>query len=601
MFGARDEAAFISYPPWALSPEHQPDGRLSADKAKEMIDTAMREGSHFFEWTHKRLDDTEFPANVLLTRIELAGEALLQATVRDITEQKLLEEQLRHTQKMEAAGQLAAGVAHEFNNLLFGILGSVELILATQEGELAEHLGRPLRDIKKCGQRGAALTKQLLSFARKKTPEVSLFDVNQVVRELDSLLRQVSGETITLRIDLAAGLPPVRADKSEIEQAVMNLARNARDAMPDGGTLTIRTAAEQLDEDRVSTNPHARPGFYVQLSVADTGCGMAPETMKRVFEPFFTTKPVGKGTGLGLSTVFADVTKNGGIIEVESRQGEGTAFHICLPSVEETVGADSDEAERSADQCPGGSETILVCDDDEVVLDSAAFLLKTRGYTVIRALGGREAIEAAASHTGPIELFLTDVTMPEMGGWQLAQKLTTQRPDMKVIFMSGYAEDVLRAGASEDEHIEFLQKPPENGTLFRRIRDVLDAPRRSAPINGRILVVDDEEVVRIALRERLEHDGHQVVEASNGTKAIQRLDEDAFDIVITDILMPEKDGLDTLQHVRKTQPDARVIVITGAGNTLHLDNARGLGASRVFEKPLRLGEIAESVKELTPA
>jgi len=208
---------------------------------------------------------------------------------------------------------------------------------------------------------------------------------------------------------------------------------------------------------------------------------MTPETVERVFEPFFTTKPVGKGTGLGLSTAFADVTRSGGTIEVDSRQGEGTVFRIFLPAaVEKSIPA-SEDAKPSADRCPGGSETILVVDDDEVVLDSAAFLLETQGYSVIQALGGREALEAAESHDGQIELLLTDVTMPEMNGWELAQKLAEQRSDMKVIFMSGYAEDVLRAGAAKGERIEFLEKPPKTDTLFRRIREVLDATSRSAP------------------------------------------------------------------------------------------------------------------------
>lgn len=303
---------------------------------------------------------------------------------------------------------------------------------------------------------------------------MSLFDVSQVVGELDSVLRQVGGELIALEMDLATDLSAVRADRADIERAVMNLARNAHDAMPAGGTLTIRTAAAEVDEVQIAGNPHAQPGPYVQLSVADTGCGMEPETVERVFEPFFTTKPVGEGTGLGLSTVFADVTKCGGFIDVESRQGEGTVFHIYLPAARETADAANDDAEPVVGQHLGGSETILVVDDDEVVLDSAALLLEAGGYSVVPALGAAAALQVAASYDGAIELLLTDVTMPGMNGWELARKLTAQRPDMKVIFMSGYAEDVLRAGAPEGEHIEFLQKPSDSNTLFRRIRELLD-------------------------------------------------------------------------------------------------------------------------------
>jgi len=391
------------------------------------------------------------------------------------------EDQLRHVQKMQAIGQLASRVGHQFNNLLFGILGSAELMLTTPEGGLPEHLERPLHDIIKCGERGVALTRQLRDFARKEAPESSLFDVNQVVTGIESELGQVAGERITLEMILDSDLSPIQSDQAEIEQAIMNLARNARDAMPDGGTLTIRTAMEELDEAQVSGYPQSRPGRYVQLSVTDTGSGMAPETAQRIFEPFFSTKPIGKGLGMGLSTVFADVVRAGGFIEAETRLGEGTVFRVYLPAAEKRSTIPSDHADRSAEDLLDGDETILVCDDERVVLDSAAFLLESRGYSVIRAGSGYEALEAAAAYTGTIDLLLTDVTMSEMNGWQLAKRLTGQRPDMKVIFLSGYAADVIDAGAAEREHIEFIEKPPMHDTLFRRIREVLDAPGRLPP------------------------------------------------------------------------------------------------------------------------
>ena len=407
------------------------------------------------------------------------GDIRFRTAIIDITERRHLEEQLRHAHKMEAIGQLAAGVAHEFNNLLVGILGNAQALLATPEARLPGHFKRPLELIEKSGKRAAALTQQLLAFARKKSPKVSLFDINRVVTDVERVVRQLIGERITLETALASDLAPVQADEAEIEQAIMNLATNARDAMPDGGTLTVRTATITIDEIQASRDPHARPGPYVLLSVEDSGCGMSPETVRRIFEPFFSTKPVGQGTGLGLSTVFADVTKNGGFVAVESRLGHGTVFYIYLPAAEGKVAAASCDAERPADACPGGGETILVCDDDEVVLDSVAFLLETAGYTIICANGGRQALKAAASHAGTIPLLVTDVIMPEMNGWELAEKLTKEHPDTKVIFMSGYAEDVLEAGAAGGEHVEFLQKPPEGDALLQRIRDVLDTSREA--------------------------------------------------------------------------------------------------------------------------
>jgi CheY-like chemotaxis protein len=289
----------------------------------------------------------------------------------------------------------------------------------------------------------------------------------------------VLGERITLETVLATDLPPVEASQAEIEQALISLATNGGEAMPTGGTLTIGTAIEELDEAGVSAHPQARPGPYVQLSVTDTGCGMAPETAKRVFEPFFSTKPVGRGAGLGLSTVFADVTRAGGFIEFESCLGDGTVFCVYLPAAEQRKLATSDGTNRPAAGFQSGGETILVCDDDPVVLASSKVLLESKGFSVIPACGGHEALAAAASHPGPIELLLSDIIMPEMNGWELAEKLAQQRPKMKVVFMSGYPEDVLEAAAPEGQRIEFIEKPPVGNVLFQRIREVLDQATRS--------------------------------------------------------------------------------------------------------------------------
>ena len=403
-----------------------------------------------------------------------ASDMQFRTAIIDITQRRHLEEQLRHAHKMEAIGQLAAGVAHEFNNLLVGILGSAQALLAVSEEELSEYYRQPLKNIEKSGRRAARLTRQLLAFARKKNSELSVFDLNRVVGDAETMLQRTLGERITMEMGLASDLPPVRADEEEIEQAILNLATNARDAMPEGGTLTIRTTPLTLDKDRAAENPHAHPGPYVLLSVTDTGCGMSPETVQRIFEPFFSTKPVGKGTGLGLSTVFADVTKNDGFVTVDSRLGRGTVFNIYLPAAEGEVRAASCDTERPAETCSGGGETILVCDDEEVVLDSVAFLLESRGYKIICANGGRQALEAAASHAGTIPLLITDVIMPKMNGWELAEKLAKEHPDTKVIFMSGYAEDVFEAGAIKGEHVAFLQKPAEGDELLQRIREVLD-------------------------------------------------------------------------------------------------------------------------------
>jgi len=313
---------------------------------------------------------------------------------------------------------------------------------------------------------------------------VELIDLNAVVAGTERLLQPLLSERITLRTITGPDLWPIEADLSEMEQAVMNLAINARDAMHDGGTLTIRTGTVTLDDAYTRTHPDARPGPHVELIVEDTGCGMTEETSERIFEPFFTTKPTGEGTGLGLSTVFADITKLNGHIAVESRVGEGTTVRICIPRATGTLTAPVVSAVGPAEVCPGGGETILVCDDESFVLDSASDLLEDGGYTVLRARGGREALRLASSHEGQIALLLTDVIMPEMNGPRLAEQLTRQRPETAVLYMSGYPSDLLTVAGMEAENIDFLKKPMTRDLLLRRVREVVAQGKTVKPANS---------------------------------------------------------------------------------------------------------------------
>ncbi len=391
-------------------------------------------------------------------------------------ERARLETELRHTQKMDAIGQLAAGVAHEFNNLLVGIRANARL-LSRLGDELPETVKQPLEIIDACGQRAATLTQQLLTFAKKRASRPTVLDLNSVITETSRMLHQLLGERVTVETALASDLRPIEADRAEIEQAVLNIVLNAHDSMPDGGTVTIRTANVTLSDADASNIPDARPVPYTELVIADTGCGMSNDTLDRIFEPFFTTKPTGEGTGLGLSTVHADVTKQGGRIAVESQVGAGTIVRIHLPQSEGTPVESAADAARPAGQCPDGDETILVCDDDETVLDSFAMLLETAGYTVIRAQGGAEALQLASSHTGTISLLLTDVIMPGMNGSDLAGELTRQRPELKVLYMSGYASDVLKVDGPGGGGVEFIEKPSVDDALFWKVREVLDKAR----------------------------------------------------------------------------------------------------------------------------
>jgi len=391
--------------------------------------------------------------------------------VYDITQRRNLEEQLRQAQKMEAVGRLAGGVAHDFNNLLMIIKGNGELML--------QHLGATERsrknaiEIGKAADKAAALTRQLLAFSRMQVIQPRSLDLNAVVSEMAKMLRRLIGDDIELNIVSSAPLGVVKVDQSQIEQVLMNLVLNARDAMPDGGRLTVETANVSLDEDYARRHATVQPGKYVMMAVSDTGVGMDAETQAHIFEPFFTTKELGKGTGLGLATVYGVVKQNGGWIWVYSEPGRGTTFKIFLPQIEEVVG--STEPGKVANQSHRGSETILLVEDQDGIRELASEFLKGSGYTILEARDGSEALEVAGQHHGRIDLLVTDVMMPRMGGRELAFRLASVRPHMKVIYMSGYAEYAKDNQKIADLENVTLQKPFALDTLARKVREVLAA------------------------------------------------------------------------------------------------------------------------------
>ena len=395
----------------------------------------------------------------------------LATIIKDITERKRLEEQFRQAQKMEAIGQLTGGIAHDFNNLLTVINGYSELTL---QGLKADD---PLRDnleaVKQAGERAASLTRQLLAFSRRQVLEPKVLDLNAVVTNVDKMLQRLIGEDIDLVAALTTGLGRVKADPGQIEQVILNLAVNARDAMPQGGKMTVETADVELDDNYVRTHVGAKPGRYVMLAVNDTGCGMDAETQKRIFEPFFTTKEQGKGTGLGLATVYGIVKQSGGSIWVYSEVGRGTAFKVYLPRVEEEPDTVLPSAVRAASL--KGTETILLVEDDEPLRKLTLSILRHGGYHVLEASSREEALQLCGQHQGPIHLMLTDVVMPGMSGQETAKQLALIRPDMKVLHMSGYTNDaVVRHGVLE-QSVAFLQKPFTTHSLLRKVREVLDA------------------------------------------------------------------------------------------------------------------------------
>ena len=398
--------------------------------------------------------------------------------VEDITEHLSLEAQLRHSQKMESVGQLAAGVAHDFNNMLTVIQGHSGLLLAKHD--IPPPLLESAQAIYFAAERAASLTRQLLMFSRRNVMQPKMLDLGEVVSNLSKMLERLLGETISLQVDSPAEVPVIQGDDGMVEQVIMNLAVNARDAMPKGGMLLIQTDAVHLDEDYAQAHAEARPGKFVCLRVTDTGYGMDSLTLARIFEPFFTTKEVGKGTGLGLATVYGIVKQHEGWIEVASTLGSGTTFTIFFPCCDDTHFSKSTAIEPPT-ELRGGSETILMVEDEPVLRELARVILEDCGYKILEAASGREAIEVWDRHAAPIDLLLTDMVMPEgVSGMDLAHKLHATNPGLKIVFASGYSMDDLDDSFLRQGHAVFLQKPYTHLTLAKAVRDALDTPPAEA-------------------------------------------------------------------------------------------------------------------------
>jgi len=425
-----------------------------------------------FERNYKRKDGTTLPV-LIEDRLIMDEEGRvigIRSAIQDITERKQLEEQLRQSQKMEAIGRLAGGIAHDFNNLLTVIRGYSQLsLIDLKEGD--PQRGN-LEEIEKATERAADLIRKLLAFSRRQVMEMKVIDLNTIFENLEKMLHRVIGEDIELRTVLAENLGRVKADRGQIEQVIMNLAVNARDAMPEGGKVTIETVNVELDEVYARNHIAVTPGHYVMFSISDTGIGMTPEVRERVFEPFFTTKEKGKGTGLGLSTVYGIVKQSGGNIWVYSEPGKGTTFKIYLPRVDEPL--EKLEKKVEVKEIPHGSETILVVEDDEEVRKLTVGILRNYGYAVLEASQGLDAFLICEGHKGPIHLLVTDVVMPKMSGRELADRLAEIHPKIKVLYMSGYADNAITYHGILEKGMNYIQKPFTIDGLARKVREVLN-------------------------------------------------------------------------------------------------------------------------------
>ncbi len=391
---------------------------------------------------------------------------------RDVTEKRRLEEQLLQSQKVQAIGQLTGGVAHDFNNILTAIIGYSDLTLPHLPTDSVIHSN--VEEIRKAAHRAAALTRQLLAFSRKQVLQPRILNLGTVIAEMDKMLRRLLGEHIDLAAVSGEAVGNVKADLGQIEQVLLNLAVNARDAMPDGGALTIETSNVTLDASYAAARDEVEPGEYVMLAISDTGTGMSPEVLARLFEPFFTTKELGKGTGLGLATCHGIVKQSGGHIAVYSELGKGTTFKVLLPRVNEA--AEPYVQEVVSDILPQGCETVLLVEDEPMLRELGLTVLEELGYRVFAAENGRDALRVVRENAGEtIDLLLTDVVMPEMGGRELVDKLRPICPQTKVIFCSGYTEDAIFHSGGLEAGVFFLQKPYTVAAVARKVRDVLAA------------------------------------------------------------------------------------------------------------------------------
>jgi len=409
-------------------------------------------------------------AEVSADLLDLGDETCVLMVSQDITERLALENQLRQAQKLEAVGQLAAGIAHDFNNLVTIIMGHAELQLAT--GDVPADLGASLQQINAAAQRAAGLTRQLLAFSRREPGATGAVDLKQLVDSVSQMIARILGENIELQVTSPNDLPPVEANAGEIEQVLVNLAVNSRDAMPKGGKLRMVSTAVRVDTTWVARNPQAREGDFVCLAVMDQGCGMDAATLKRIFEPFFTTKPPGKGTGMGLASVFGIVRQHKGWIEVDSELGKGSTFSVFLPVSSRTLAKVTEARPVSV----GGNlrGTILLVEDEAEVRQLARGLLTRQGYSVLEAADGPSALDLSRQHSGQIDVMLTDVVMPGgLSGIELAERLRSEQPEVRVVFTSGHNEDILRFHGVSPEGANFIQKPFSMGSLLGALNQAL--------------------------------------------------------------------------------------------------------------------------------
>jgi two-component system, cell cycle sensor histidine kinase and response regulator CckA len=542
-----------------------------------------------YRWTKCRLrlirDETGRPVEAVGVWLDVTDRKQAEE------EQSKLREQLQQAQRLETVTRLAGGAAHDFNNLLTVINGHSDILLKELRSD--DPHCKNVSEIKTAGERAAWLCRQLLILSRKQILQPIEVNLNAIIIEVGKMLERVIGEDIQVKYRLNPALDHILADPGQLQQALVNLVVNARDAMPSGGTLFIETDNIELGDSDAHHGREVSLGPYVRLKVSDTGIGMAPEVLSHLFEPFFTTKGPGEGTGLGLATVYGIVKQCRGSITVDSEAGHGAAFTIYLPRVERGTVVLPEPAVPVHLPTVRGTETILVVEDHEQVRKIAVRVLRDCGYKVLEAAGPEDALRQAEGHAGLIHLLLTDVVMPVVNGPQLADRIRASRPSIEVLFMSAHSEPVIQDRGVLASSFNFLQKPFSPDALAIKVREMIGLPRST----GTVLIVDDEPGVRNFLRKVLAGAGYEVFEAQNGSEAVRQMQGSEFDVVIIDLAMPGQEGIETILKLRPLHTRTRIIAMSGRFPTL-LRAAKNLGADAAIAKPVLPDRLLEIVNEV---